>query len=342
MTRQHSTSSYDAARRRAGLIERSDLGRIVVSGKDRASYLNGLLTNDIVSLRAGHGCYAAYLTAQGRMVADLFVYELGDVILLTLSRDVKDAVLAKLDQFVFSEDVQLGDATEAFTQVAVVGPLAASVVAEVLGLDPGAVGALPEHGNVRAQFAGQPAILLRTADAGEPGYDVLVDASAAGGLVQRLEEAGVERVDAGTADVLRVEAGVPRFHRDMDEETIPLEAGIESRAISLTKGCYVGQEVIIRVLHRGHGRVARRLVGLTLDGESVPPSGAPVRAADREIGRVTSGVASQALKRPIALAYVHRDFAEPGTAVTVGGVTALVSRLPFLATATGSGSHRIQ
>src|SRR5215212_8374211 len=124
---QHSTmipaasrAAYEAARRRAASIDRSDRGRIVVSGADRASYLQGLFTNDIVALRAGQGCYTAYLTAQGRMIADLHVYELGDVILLTMIGAVKDTVLGKLDQFIFSEDVQLGDVTETFVQVGVV------------------------------------------------------------------------------------------------------------------------------------------------------------------------------------------------------------------------------
>src|ERR1019366_8020803 len=138
-------------------------------------------------------------------------------------------------------------------------------------------------------------------------------------------------LDAGTAEVIRIEAGVPRFGIDMDEETIPLEVGIESRAISLTKGCYVGQEVIIRVLHRGHGRVARKLVGLVFDGESAPASGATVRPAERqienverEIGHVTSSAVSPALGRPIALAYLHRDFVAAGTPVVVNGARATV------------------
>jgi folate-binding protein YgfZ len=116
----------------------------------------------------------------------------------------------------------------------------------------------------------------------------------------------------------------------MDEETIPLEAGIEGRAISLTKGCYVGQEVIIRVLHRGHGRVARRLVGLLLEGSTTPAVGTPVRSGEREIGRVTSATASPALRRPIALGYVQRDFVEPGTRVVVGDSPAVVGKLPFV------------
>jgi tRNA-modifying protein YgfZ len=332
MTSQLSTERYDEARRDAGLIDRTHLGRVVVAGKDRASYLNGLLTNDIISLKPGEGCYAAYLTPQGRMIADLWVHELGDVILLTLSRDVKDTVFSKLDQFVFSEDVQLGDVTDTFAHAAVVGPRAATVVASVLDLEgPAAIEAITAQGNRRAQFAGSPAIILRVTDTGEPGFDLLVEAHAGAALMDALRAAGAKDIDAATADVLRVEAGVPRFHRDMDEDTIPLEAGLESRAISVTKGCYVGQEVIVRVLHRGHGRVARRLVGLTLTGAAVPAAGTAVQAEGRDVGRVTSAVASVALNRPIALAYLHRDFTEAGTPVTVDGAEGVVSALPFVA-----------
>jgi folate-binding protein YgfZ len=325
-----SIHAYDAARRRAGLIERTDRGRIVVSGKDRASYLQGLLTNDVVALGAGEGCYAAYLTPQGRMITDLWVYELGDVILLTLSRDVKDLVLAKLDQFIFTEDVQLGDVTDTFAHVAIVGPEAAALLAPLVGLDRDAIARLREHGNLRAQFEGQPAIVLQVSDTGEPGFDVLVDRAAAGAVRQRLLEAGAVELDERAREALRIEAGVPRFHADMDEETIPLEAGIESRAISLTKGCYVGQEVIIRVLHRGHGRVARRLVGLTFEGDGLSPRGEEIQADGKRIGEVTSSSWSPALQRVIGLGYVHRDFVSPGTRVSVHGTAAQVTALPFV------------
>jgi folate-binding protein YgfZ len=326
-----SRAAYEAARHGAGLIDRSDRGRIAVSGRDRASYLQGLLTNDITALQAGEGCYAAYLTPQGRMITDLWVYELGDVMLLTLARDVKDTMLAKLDQFIFTEDVQLGDVTGTFANVAIVGPSSAATVEAVLeGLPSGTLAALPEHGNRRGMFADQAAVVLRVTDTGEPGFDVMVDESTGLALRASLLGAGAVDVDAAVADVLRVEAGVPKFHQDMNEDTIPLEAGLESRAISLTKGCYVGQEVIIRVLHRGHGRVARRLVGLTLEGSAVPPPGSTVHAGGHEVGRVTSGVASLALSRPIALAYVHRDFVAPGTALVVDGTAAVVTALPFV------------
>jgi folate-binding protein YgfZ len=322
------SSAYQAARQGAAFIERSARGRLLVSGHDRASYLQGLLTNDMVALKAGEGCYAAYLTPQGRMISDLWVYELGDVILMSLPGDVKDAVLAKLDQFIFSEDVQLGDVTDTFGQIAVVGPESARVVGTLLDDSPVVrLTALGEHGNIRGVITGQPAIVTRMTDIGEPGY---VERGATRPLKDRLASEGAVELDEQTAEVLRVEAGVPEFHRDMDEETIPLEAGIESRAISLTKGCYVGQEVIIRVLHRGHGRVARKLVGLTLDGDVVPERGSIVKSDQKDVGEITSSVRSIALDRSIALAYLQRDFLAPGTQVSVDGAHAVVTDLPFV------------
>jgi folate-binding protein YgfZ len=329
-----SAAAYDAARHRAASIDRSHRGRIVVSGADRASYLQGLLTNDVVALKAGQGCYAAYLTAQGRMIADLYVYELGDVMLLTMSGDVKDVVLGKLDQFIFSEDVQLGDTTASFAQTAVVGPGAARAVAGLIGgVTEELLVAMPDHANARGEWQGAAAIVTRVHDTGEAGYDVYVESAAQPAFAAALTDAGVARLDDVGAEAIRIEGGVPLFHRDMDEETIPLEAGIEPRAISFTKGCYVGQEVIIRVMHRGHGRVAKKLVGLLIDGNGVPSAGTTIHAADRDIGRVTSSTWSPALERPIALGYVHRDFLEPGTKVSMDGAAAEVTRLPFVADA---------
>jgi folate-binding protein YgfZ len=231
--------------------------------------------------------------------------------------------------------------------MAVIGPEAASLVARVLGVAVETLGAMAEHGNLRTSWPASPKlpggdggeggmggsmIVTRAAGTGEPGFDLYVESAGGGELRRALIEAGAAEVDADTAEAIRIEAGVPLFHRDMDEETIPLEAGIESRAISFSKGCYVGQEVIIRVLHRGHGRVARRLVGLRLQGEVVPPAGARIRAGDREIGEVTSSTRSPALQTPIALGYVHREFVEPGTNVTIDGATAEVVTVPFVPT----------
>ena len=282
------------------------------------------------------------------MIADLLVYEVGDLILLTMTGDVTATVLARLDQFIFSEDVQLGDVTGTFAQHAVIGPGAAKVVSQALdGVSAELLSTLDEHANMRALAGGQPVIVARVSDTGEPGFDVFVEHAQADALKAKLQRAGATPIDPATAETVRIESGVPLFRRDMDEDTIPLEAGIEGRAISLTKGCYVGQEVIIRVLHRGHGRVARKLVGLVFDGGSPVPADATVRSGDREIGRVTSATISPALDRPIALAYVHRDFVQPGTRVIVGDVdqrdpgdprSAVVSALPFVGT--GSEVHK--
>src|SRR5262249_41314357 len=143
-----------AARGRAAWLDRDARGRIVVTGPDRASYLHGLLTNDIAALEPGRGCYAAYLTPQGRMIADLYVYELGDAILLTVPREQTSFVLEKLDQFVFSEEVQLGDASGAFRTLAVVGPESAGIVSSLTGVAQDELSAWPEHANRRVEVGG--------------------------------------------------------------------------------------------------------------------------------------------------------------------------------------------
>jgi folate-binding protein YgfZ len=249
---------------------------------------------------------------------------------MTLEGAVKDAVLAKLDHLIFTEDVQLSDATRTLAQIAIVGPEAGRVVASVLDrVSLEELASLREHDNRRAAFGGHPVIVTRVNDTGEPGFELFVDREEAEPLTSTLAAAGVSPLDPETIEALRIEGGVPRFRRDMDEETIPLEAGIESRALSFTKGCYVGQEVIVRVMHRGHGRVARKLVGLTLTGAAVPAPGAIVGREGADVGHVTSSTMSPALACPIALAYVHRDSVEPGTELVVDGRPAVVTRLPF-------------
>ena len=196
---QHSTGNssdsppwvegYEAARRRVGVIDRRGRGRLVVKGGDRRSYLQGLLTNDIEALGSGLGCYAAYLTAQGRMIADLWVYELGDAILLTMIADVTATVLSKLDQFIFSEDVQIGDVSEAFASIVLVGPQARACVAQVVD-DASTIAGLAEDGNMRTAFRGEPVIVLNVSDCGVPGYELLVGV----GHIEALRAASVARV----------------------------------------------------------------------------------------------------------------------------------------------------
>ena len=311
---------------------------IGVAGKDRAGYLQGLLTNDIHALTPGAGCYAAWLTPQGRMLTDMHVFESGDMILMDVPANVLPATLQRLEQFLFSEDVQFADLSGALQAVWVHGPAAASVLEQVLTVASGPVAGLaswPEYHNARAQFAGVPVVVARVSQLGVPGFVLYIEPAREPDLQRALVEGGAIVAEHAAIEAARIEAGYPLFGLDMTEETIPLEAGIEERAISLSKGCYVGQEVIIRVLHRGHGRVAKKLVALRMAGEqpqAVPVSGARIVSEARDIGGVTTAANSPRFGA-IALAYVHRDFVAPGTPVEVEmpdrRIPALVSQSPM-------------
>jgi folate-binding protein YgfZ len=300
---------------------------IGVSGRDRASYLQGLLTNDIQALTPGAGCYAAWLTPQGRMLTDLHVFESGDMILLDVPAAELAATLQRLDQFLFSEDVQLADLAGTLTSVWIHGSKAAALLEQVLTGVQG-LGSWPEYHNARGTFGDGvsskndlrphfPVVVARVSQLGVPGFVVYIEPSGQADLERALVDRGAEAVEPPAIEAARIEAGYPVFGVDMTSDTIPLEAGIEERAISFTKGCYVGQEVIIRVLHRGHGRVARKLVTLRLEETGVMP-GTKILAGDRDVGRVTSAAVSPTLGS-IALGYVHRDFTDAGTQLSVEG-----------------------
>jgi len=254
------------------------------------------------------------LNAQGRMLTDMWVFELGSEVLLTLPATVTPAIRAHLDRFIFAEDVQVQDVSGPRGQIGVYGPRAADVVG-------------------RAAVVSLGAVAIACDEAGIDGFDVFADRASTAAVRDALLRAGAVPVTEADLEALRIERGRPRWGADMDTDTIPLEAGIADRAISRTKGCYVGQEIIVRVVDRGHGRVARRLVGIRFGSgpsATVPLAGASILSADREIGRVTSAVWSPALACPIALGYLHREFAEPGTVVQVGGAAAVVTELPFV------------
>lgn len=310
----------------AGLIPQSPWGHLFVTGRDRVSYLHGLLTNDIEALGAGEGCYAALLTAQGRMITDMRVFNLEEGILIEVPRALASDVRTRLERFVFSEDVQVADQSTSRAELGVYGPKAADTIAALCGdRDAAALERMPMLSTAARRIADRDVLVIRSDSAGVAGFDLIVKAEDAEALAASLRAAGAVDVDDASAEIVRIEAGIPRFGVDMNEETIPLEAGIEARAISRTKGCYPGQEVIVRVLDRGHGRVARRLVRLLLpEGAATPAPGTPIRSGDREIGRITSAAWSPSHARPIALGYVHRDFTEGGTRVDVAGVDAEV------------------
>jgi tRNA-modifying protein YgfZ len=334
------SDAYRALRAAAAVLDRTDRGRLRLSGADRRAYLQGILTNDIAALVPGSGCYAAYLTPQGRMITDLRVFELGDAVLVDLDSSLAASISERWSMFIIAEDVSVENVSAATAQVGVYGPDAASVLARTFEAghapdeaapDVATLQAMPVHGSARWDFGGEPALVLGSDDLGVTGFDVVVPIAKKDALLAHLVAAGAVAVTTADAEVTRIEAGRPKFLVDMTDDTIPLEAGIEQRAISLTKGCYVGQEIIIRVLHRGGGRVAKRLVGLALGaGEAAPSPGARITSGGRDIGAVTSSTLSPVLGHAIAIGYVHRDFGEAGSRVEVGGVAAQVAKLPFV------------
>ena len=266
-----SHDQYEALQSGAGLLDRRARGRLQLTGADRRSYLQGLLTNDIAALSPGQGCYAALLTAQGRMLSDMRVSELGDRILVDLPAATAESVRQRLADFIFSEDVEVRDAAAELGQLGIYGPEAAAILASVLSpANLERLEQMPIDANQELRFGDIPVTVVRSDDYGVAGFEVFVSASEVGRLSDAVRAAGARDVTAEAVEVTRVEAGRPEFGTDMDEHTIPLEAGIDARAISYTKGCYVGQEVIIRVLHRGQGRVAKRLVGLLGTGADGP------------------------------------------------------------------------
>jgi len=339
-------SSYHAGRRAAVLIDMSARGRIAVGGDDRASYLQGLLTNDIEALSSGDGCYAAYLTPQGRMVADMQVLNLGTELLLDVHPTVTGMLLDRLRELVFTEDVSVEDRSPRWTALGVHGPQSASLISEIVRpvstddavrVDAGALSTDPEYRTRCGSFEGVPVVTARSDETGELGFILYAEAAVRAALGDALAKAGAVVLDQATFDLLRVEAGRPAFPGDMDQETIPLESGIEARAISMTKGCYVGQEVIVRILHRGRGRVGRRLVGLSFETGGEPPAAGAVLTTCEDgqpVGNITSSAWSPALGRAIALGYVTRELAEPGTELVARDdarqVTGIVTSRPFL------------
>jgi folate-binding protein YgfZ len=345
-----SMPGYDAARSSAVVVDRSGEGRLRLTGPDRVTWLQGLVTNDVAVLQPGEGCYAAYLTPQGRMISDLRILATREALLLDVPTVARATVAARFEQFIITEDVVVEDVTARVARLGVHGPAAAAVVAKALEVPAAVLGALAEHAHVDVEFQDAPVFAAGSHALGGPGFDIYCAAERVTDVAARLFASGAHDCTADAWDTLRIEAGLPLFGVDMDTDTIPLEAGLEANAISQTKGCYVGQEVIIRILHRGGGRVVRRLVAWAADAESTsstdaPGPGTPLSVDGKDVGRVTSAAWSPALRRLVGLGYAHRDHTEPGTKLTVGidpPVAATIATLPLVAMPIGSPARGVR
>jgi folate-binding protein YgfZ len=306
------SSDYRSATEACGLLDRSERGKLALTGADAKTFLQGQVTNDVESLSPGQGCYAAFLTPKGKMLGDLRILDAGDEILLDTERMALQELFNMIRRFSIGFDVELHKRTLERGLLSLLGPESEAVAAVGLGE--------LEHSHVPVDVGGVEARAIRT----DLGVDLLCDAADVDGLRAALADAGVVPVSEAVAECLRVERGRPRYGVDLDDTVIPQEAGLNERAVSFTKGCYVGQETVARLHYRG--KPNRRLQGLRLTG--VAHTGDELTYDGRAVGRVGS-VAVSPRFGPIALALVRRE-APVGSVVAVGdGAQGEVVELPF-------------
>jgi len=306
-------AQYRQLREECGLLDRSDRGKLIVNGDEAAEYLQGQLTNDVEALSPGDGQYAALLDRKGHMQADMRVLRTStEEIWIDTEPQALAAARRHLETYKIGREVTVVDLTAERAILSLIGPRSVEIAGTAV---------LPEYASASINISGADCVAVGTAD----GIDLIAKAADALAVREALLATGAAAVDAEAVEVLRIEAGTPRFGAEMSAETMPAEAGIVERAISFTKGCYIGQEPVARLHYKG--RPNRHLRGLEL---SAPAAlGASLQLGEKEVGRIGSACVSPA-RGPIALAIVRRE-AEPGAELVVGedGVTARVVDLPF-------------
>ena len=305
---------YEALREGAAWIDLSARGRIYATGEDRARLLHAMTTNHIQQLKPGEGCYAFFLTAQGKILSDADVLCLEDRFLLDVEPEARTTVYQHLDKFIIADDVALEDASGTLGAAGLEGPGAAAVVEAI-----GAPVPAKEWGT--AQWGDR--LVARISAVGGLGFRIYAPDMAA--LVSALESAGAIRAGAETVRTVRIENFHPRYGEDIYETTLPMETQ-QMHSVHFQKGCYLGQEVVERVRSRGH--VNRLLVGFEAETDVPPEPRSVLTAADgAEVGKVTSAVFSPALGRTAGMAYVRVSHASPGTVLTAGGTRVTVREL---------------
>jgi len=320
-------------RESVGLIDLSSHGSILIGGKESVQFLNGLVTNDVKGLGAGHGMKAAFLTGHGKVKALCRIIGLGDQYLVINDPQTHKKVFDYVFPFTYAGDFKAEDASDRYRILSVQGPRSLSVMKEVC-FEP--VPDLREHDWIQTIVGGQQVLVVRASRTGELGYDVLVPEEGLGDvwdfLLVKGEFHGIRPFGFAALDTLRIEAGIPVYGVDVDESNMMLETGLAD-AVSFQKGCYTGQEAVAMATYRGH--VSKRFSGLTVSSDQVPVHGDKIAWPEtgKEIGYVTSGLSSITLGKTIALGYVKYGFFDPGTALEVRSTNAvapaIVSALPF-------------
>jgi folate-binding protein YgfZ len=318
------TDEYWALRKSSGLADLSHLGRLTVKGKDRVPFLNGLLTNDITKLKENGGIHSVLLNAKARVLADLYLNGEPDSILIDSGESDSDQLKKILDQFIITEDVKVENSTQRLVLLTLQGPLSAKTLEENLKVDVASLGPLQS-------LSVGPSLIIARDRTGQGGYDILIPSDEAEAVWQNFllkGQAGPLPVGMDALEILRLEAGLPRYGVDVDENTIVLEAGYQE-AISFTKGCYMGQEVVARATHIG--RVNRRLVRIEVDTREKLKPGSRIIAAGSPVGSITSSAFSPGLEKTVALGYVGRDQAVVNQELEVenhgSALRALVTRI---------------
>jgi folate-binding protein YgfZ len=330
-------AEHRALRESAAVLDLSFRSRLCLTGNDRVRFLHGQVTNDIKRLRLGEGCYAALVSAKGRMESDLNVYALGEELLLDCEPGQGGAVSQRLERFIVADDVQVVDVAPLFGLLSVQGPNAEAVVRQ-LELTPEPPRAVFQVQQAQHATLGE-LYLVNQPRIGSSGFELYAPFASLEAIADKLVAAS-KAVGGGPAgwqalELARVEAGIPRFGIDMDERNFPQECGIEARAVSYSKGCYIGQEVLNRIHTLGH--VNRTLCGLRLQDQlpALPARDDKLLRSGKEIGYVTSAVASPALHANIALGYLRHEAANDGGELVVrtaaGESPARVVPLPFAA-----------
>ncbi len=316
---------YEALKQAAGIVDLASRGKVAVTGDDRQIFLHRMLTNEVKGLDPGEGNYCFLLDPQGHILADMNLLKQRERVLLDCEPFVTGKLVGHLSRFVVAAKVKLEDVSARLGTIGVEGPLSREVVCPVLGLEPPHMKPLdhfslegdPDLVLVRAAVTGEGLWLLAPVERLRPLWDRLVEAA---------RPLGGRPVGVSALEVARIEAGLPRYDTDIEEKNIPQETG-QFRALSFSKGCYPGQEIVERVRSRGH--VNRKLVGLIAPGGETLRPGMQAQEGDREIGRITSAAYSPGAGRWIALGYLRRELAEPGIELSVDGVTVQVVPLPF-------------
>lgn len=308
-------SEYRTLTEACGLLDRSERGKLAMAGGGAREFLQGQVSNDVEALEVGDGCYAAFLTTKGKMLGDLRILAAEEELLLDTERQALQALFNMIRRFSIGYAVELHKRTLERGLLSLIGPASFAVAGH-----PELEGAA-EYAHRAISLGDTRVRAIRT----DVGLDLLCDSADTARLRSQLEEAGAPQVSETTAECLRVESGRPRYGVDLDDSVIPQEAGLNERAVSFTKGCYVGQETVARLYYRG--KPNRHLRGLRM--EALAQAGDEVRFQERQVGRVGSVAESPRLGH-IALALIRRE-AQPSSRVTIGAdrISAEVVELPF-------------